>query len=73
LLFRIAAGQMLDREEAIPLWHRLQRIVRDEQPWSFLYTDPSAYLLRDRVRGVSMDIRGALSSVTRWWVVDAPP
>lgn len=59
------------REEAQPLYHELQRVLRDEQPWSFLYYFSSLVLVRDRLQGVEMDVRGALVNVQDWWVRDA--
>jgi ABC-type transport system substrate-binding protein len=35
LLVRV--NRKTDRDAARPLWHRLQRILVDEQPWTFLY------------------------------------
>src|SRR5690606_36762212 len=58
-------------EEARPLYSEIQRILRDEQPWSFLYYYPDLVLIRDRVQGVEMDDRGALVSIQKWWVTDA--
>ena len=57
-----------DREVARPLWRRAQRILRDEQPWTVLFYQTDALVLRDRLQGVDMDIRGALVSLPRWWV-----
>lgn len=59
-----------NRGEAAPLYAELQRILRDEQPWSFLYYYSDLILMRDRLQGVEMDIRGALVSVQDWWVSD---
>lgn len=59
------------REAAIPILHRLQAIFREEQPWSYLYYFPNLFLLSERLRGVDMDIRGALLSVTDWWLAEA--
>lgn len=56
------------REDARPIYSEIQRILRDEQPWSFLYYYPDLVVIRDRVQGVEMDERGALMSVQRWWV-----
>jgi peptide/nickel transport system substrate-binding protein len=61
------------RDEAIPIYAELQRILRDEQPWTFLYYFPDLVLMRERLQGVEMDIRGALTNVTRWWVTGPPP
>jgi peptide/nickel transport system substrate-binding protein len=57
-----------DRAAAAPLWRRVQRILRDEQPWTLLYYQTDAFLARDRLRGVEMDIRGALLTLPVWWV-----
>ncbi|HSJ12800.1 MAG TPA: ABC transporter substrate-binding protein [Longimicrobiales bacterium] len=60
-------------EEARPLYAELQRILRDDQPWGFLYYYPELYLVRDRVRGLRMDLRGALVNVTEWWLSGPGP
>lgn len=65
-----AANLVEDRDKALPLWHRLQRILRDEQPWTFLYYQPQVLLVRDRLQGATMDSRGALVNLARWWVTD---
>lgn len=54
--------------EARPLYAEIQRILRDEQPWSFLYYYPDLVLLNDRLQGVEMDDRGGLMSISKWWV-----
>ncbi|NIP80531.1 MAG: hypothetical protein GWM90_15445 [Gemmatimonadetes bacterium] len=58
----------------------MQQLLRDEQPWTVLYYRTDAFLVRERLRGVDMDIRGALVSLPGWWVEgpgpareDAPP
>jgi peptide/nickel transport system substrate-binding protein len=61
-------ARTVDRARAKPLWDRLQELLRDEQPWSFLYYFPDLYVASDRLRGVAMDDRGALVSVARWWI-----
>jgi peptide/nickel transport system substrate-binding protein len=68
LIDRVGAARTLD--EARPLYAQIQRILRDDQPWSFLYYYPDLVLLRDRLQGVEMDDRGALVNVQRWWVTD---
>lgn len=62
-----------DRERAFPMWKRLQEIMRDEQPWTFMFYLPELYLMRERVRGADMDIRGTFVNVQRWWVQSAQP
>lgn len=60
-----------DRDIARPLWVRLQQILSEDQPWSFLYYYPDVYAVNERVRGVRMDIRGALAELPRWWLADS--
>jgi peptide/nickel transport system substrate-binding protein len=61
------------RDEATPLYRDIQRILRDEQPWSFLYAYPDLVLAAERLKGVDMDVRGALVGVARWRVVEGAP
>jgi peptide/nickel transport system substrate-binding protein len=57
-----------DRAEAQPMLRRLQQVLRDEQPWTFLYYYPDLYLVRNRLRGVEMDVRGIFVNVQDWWI-----
>jgi peptide/nickel transport system substrate-binding protein len=63
-----ATARPLDRAAAKPLFERLQRIMRDEEPWTFMYYYPDLYLASSRLHGVEMDIRGAFVNLARWWV-----
>jgi len=56
------------REIATPLWRRLQTVLRDEQPWTFLYYYSTVYAARERLQGVDMDIRGAFVNLPKWHV-----
>ena len=53
---------------ATPLWGRVQEILREEQPWTVLYYQTDAFLARERVRNMDMDIRGALINLPEWWI-----
>lgn len=61
-------ARMIDRDEARPLYARLLRILRDEQPWTFLYYYDDLYLARARLQGADMDSRGAFVNLPRWWL-----
>ncbi len=63
-----AASAETDRTRAAPLWHRVQQILLRDQPWTLLFYQTDAFLARDRVHGLDMDIRGVLVNVGRWWV-----
>jgi peptide/nickel transport system substrate-binding protein len=60
-----------DRDAARPLWHRFQRIVRDEAPYTFLFNDRERVGVNERLRGVEMDARGYLATVAEWRVAGA--
>jgi len=66
------ASATADREAARRLWARVQEILRDDQPWTFLYYTPDLFAIRDRVHGVRMDVRGAFTTLPRWWVAAGP-
>jgi peptide/nickel transport system substrate-binding protein len=57
-----------DRATALPLYHRLQQVLLEEQPWSVLYYFPDLAVVRERVKGTEMDIRGAFVNLHRWWI-----
>ena len=58
---------LVDREQARPLFVRLQQILRDDEPWTFLYYYPDVYVASAKLHGVDMDIRGAFVNLNRWW------
>ncbi|NIR45489.1 MAG: hypothetical protein GWN99_13865 [Gemmatimonadetes bacterium] len=60
--------RMEDRSQALPLWHEYQEIIQWEQPYTFLYYDVRPNGVRDRVRDVTMDIRGTFINVQNWWL-----
>jgi peptide/nickel transport system substrate-binding protein len=46
----------------------VQAVFRDEVPVAFIYYARGVQGSNRRVRGVTMDLRGELSSVAEWWV-----
>ncbi len=52
----------------IRLLRSYARTVADDQPFSFLYFGRDAVLYRHELQGVSVDIRGGLTSVRDWWL-----
>jgi peptide/nickel transport system substrate-binding protein len=57
--------------EAKPHWSQVQRILRDDQPWSFLWYPPELLVLNERVKDAQMDIRGIFVTLPTWWLADA--
>ncbi|MGH7554251.1 MAG: ABC transporter substrate-binding protein [Longimicrobiales bacterium] len=66
------AALTADRVASLPLWHSIQRTLRDDQPWTFLYYYPDLILARDGVRGLDMDLRGVFAGAARWRAVPSP-
>ncbi len=63
-----SVSRVTTRDAAMPIYAELQKIIREEQPWSFLYYFPDLVVMRKRVHGAVMDIRGTLLTVGKWWV-----
>jgi len=62
-----AVAKATDRERARQLYADVQRILRDEQPWGFLFYPPELIVKSDRVQGAQFDIRGVLAGVEKWY------
>lgn len=62
------AAVTADRKAATALWKRFQRIIRDDQPMTFLWWSPDLIVVSKRLQGVQMDVRGALLTLPRWYV-----
>ena len=60
----------LDQEEARPLWMEYQRIIHEEQPYTFLYYLDERLGLSARLQGVEADARGNLVSAKDWWIAE---
>lgn len=67
-----ALERTFDREDALPLYAEFQRLMRDEQPWTIIYYYPDLFVINERVQNAHMDIRGVFTSLTEWWLADAP-
>jgi peptide/nickel transport system substrate-binding protein len=64
------ANSARTRAAARPIWSQIQRMLRDDQPWTFLWYNPELYVFRERVRGVRLDLRGAFAELPRWWLAN---
>ena len=60
----------LDNEEAQPLWTAYQRIIHEDQPYTFLYYMDERLGVSNRLQGVVADSRGHLKSVSEWYIVE---
>ena len=61
-------GVLTDREQARPLWQEYQRLMVQEAAYIPLYYPQRLAGLRERLKGVTMDIRGDFPSITEWWI-----
>jgi len=61
----------LDREEAKPIWDAYQRIIHEEQPYTFLYYLEERLGVSDRLQGLEADARGYLINIGEWWIPES--
>jgi peptide/nickel transport system substrate-binding protein len=59
---------VVDRAEALPLWHEYQLLLLELQPYTYVYFPRGLSGIGDRLRGVRMDARGEWVGVTDWWI-----
>jgi peptide/nickel transport system substrate-binding protein len=57
-----------DRARAAPLWHEFQAIIREDQPWTYLWHSPELILMSESVQDATMDLRGVFVNAGEWWI-----
>ncbi|MBN1164049.1 MAG: peptide-binding protein [Candidatus Krumholzibacteriota bacterium] len=62
------ACQMLDFDEARPLFHRIQEIIYQDQPYTFLYVPHALFALDNRFQGARPDPISMYHNLYEWWV-----
>lgn len=65
------ASRTMDRERARPMWRRVQEILRDEQPWTFMFYYADLYAARDWLHTPDLDVRGTFANIGEWWIEPA--
>lgn len=58
-----------DREQARPLWSQYQRLIAQQQPYTFIYYQDRLHGVHERLRNVISDPRGDWVGIDRWYVV----
>ncbi len=58
----------LDREKRKKIYYRLQEILAEDQPYTFLYIPMSLEAIHKRFRGISPSAIGISYNIERWWV-----
>jgi len=57
-----------DPQEAIATWHEFQRVVHDDQPYTFLYWIDEIVAVHGRFQDVQVDVLSPYSHLWEWWV-----
>lgn len=60
---------IVDRAQARPLWAEYQRLIAQDQPYTFLYFQERIEGVSNRLRNVRPDARGDLVGVDRWYIL----
>lgn len=58
----------LDREKRKKIYFRLQEILAEDQPYTFLYIPMSIEAIHKRFRGIAPSALGIAYNIERWWV-----
>lgn len=61
-------GRTMDRDEAAGLWTEYQRVLSEEQPYTFFFYPERLDGVNNRLQGVVMDARGEWISVKDWYI-----
>ena len=62
-----------DRTAAIPLWQQYQRLIADQQPYTFVYFQERTHGIREWLHNVSPDPRGDWVGLQRWYLDPSAP
>jgi peptide/nickel transport system substrate-binding protein len=57
-----------NREDARPLWQEYQRLVAEQQPYTFVYFQERLHGVHNRLRNVNSDPRGDWVGAARWYI-----
>jgi peptide/nickel transport system substrate-binding protein len=60
-----------NRDEALPHWREYQRLVAEQQPYTFIYFTERLHGIRNRLRNVNADPRGDWVGIRDWWIAPA--
>ena len=61
-----------DRNERKPLYDRLQEILHEEQPYTFLYVPYALPIVQARIRGIVPAAAGIQHNYEQWWDSSVP-
>jgi len=67
----VEARQTLDHDKRTELWHRVDRILHEQEPYTFLYWEDDLTLADKRIHGVTPTRLGLMYQVQEWYVPKA--
>ncbi|MBU8920350.1 MAG: hypothetical protein KOO63_00670 [Bacteroidales bacterium] len=62
------ATSILDFDEARPIFNRAERIIYEEQPYTFLYVPSGILVLNSRIRGARPDAISSIHNIHEWYI-----
>lgn len=65
------ARSMVDDAKRIPLWHKLHRIIHEQQPYTFLFIYKELDFARDRIHGMAPTNFLGLNQPAEWYIPKA--
>lgn len=65
-----AANGKLTRAEALPVWHRLQSILAEEQPVAYLLYPDNLVGVSNRIQNVKPHLLSPVNNLAEWWVAE---
>ncbi len=60
--------RVLKTEERKPIYSAWAKLINDELPYAFLYSENKIYAMSNRVKGWEPDIRGPLWNIEKLWI-----
>jgi peptide/nickel transport system substrate-binding protein len=64
-------GLLIDRELARPLWQEYHELILQHSPYAVVYYPHRLLAHRNRLQGVTLDLRSELPGVRGWWIPPA--
>jgi peptide/nickel transport system substrate-binding protein len=59
---------IVDPTASLPLWHEYQKLIAEQQPYTFIYFSERIEGVNDRLRNVKPDARGDWVGIDKWWI-----
>jgi len=67
----VQARETLDHDKRTELWHKVDRLIHEQEPYTFLYADNELSLVDNRIHGVEPTRLGLLFRIQEWYVPKA--